>query len=116
MQTPEIKAYRFGDIEIDGQSYTHDVIIFPDHVMSDWWRNEGHVLNPEDLEAVLSADVEVLVVGQGANGRMRVSQATRREIKAAGINLISQKTHDAVETYNALRDEKKVAAALHLTC
>jgi hypothetical protein len=116
MAIPKIGSYRFGHIEIDGDSYTNDVIIFPDHVMSNWWRDEGHILKPEDLEAVFSADVDVLVVGQGANGRMRVTQATRQKVESAGINLITKNTHDAVETYNAMRDEKNVVAALHLTC
>ncbi|MGC9398298.1 MAG: Mth938-like domain-containing protein [Anaerolineae bacterium] len=116
MAAPKINAYRFGHIEIDGQSYTSDVIIFPDHVMSGWWRQEGHVLYPTDLESVFEADVEALIVGQGAYGRMRVTQATRRKVKSAGIDLIVQHTHDAVETYNAMREEKNVVAALHLTC
>ncbi len=116
MQTPRINAYRFGHIEIDGQAYTNDVIIFPDHVMSDWWRDEGHVLQPQDLERVFAADVDVLIVGQGANGRMRVTQATRQQVEAAGIDLLVKHTHEAVETYNEMRDKKNIVAALHLTC
>jgi hypothetical protein len=116
MQAPKIESYRFGHIEIDGQSYSNDVIIFPDHVMSNWWRDEGHVLKPEDLKKVLTADLDVLVVGQGANGRMRVTSATRRQVQEAGFELIVKNSHDAVETYNVLRGQEKVAAALHLTC
>ena len=116
MATPKIEAYRFGQIQIDGSAYSNDVIIFPDHVMSDWWRDKGHVLQPQDLEHVLNADVDVLIVGQGASGRMRVTEATRQQVAGAGIDLIAKHTHEAVETYNAMRDEKKVIAALHLTC
>jgi hypothetical protein len=116
MQSPKIESYRFGRIQIDGKSYSNDVIIFPDHVMGDWWRDEGHVLHPADLKNVFNANVDVLIVGQGAHGRMRVTKATREKVQAAGIKLIVKNTNEAVEAYNAVRDEKNVAAALHLTC
>jgi len=44
-----IEHYEFGHIVIRGKSYSSDVIIYPDHVDSDWWREEGHRLSPVDL-------------------------------------------------------------------
>ena len=37
-------------------------------------------------------------------------------IRDQGIELIAQQTARACETYNEMRDERQVAAALHLTC
>ena len=37
-----IESYGFGRMKIDGVTYTSDLIIFADHVKSDWWRIEGH--------------------------------------------------------------------------
>ena len=111
-----LESYRFGHLVVDGQAHTRDVIVLPDRVIGGWGRKEGHALHPEDLRAVFEAAPEVLVVGQGASGLMRVTQETRDALGQAGIELIALPTPEAVETYNRLRDARPVAAALHLTC
>ncbi len=116
MSAPHIETYRFGHIVIDGQPYDRDVIILPDRVLGGWWRKEGHVLHPDDLQAVFESEPELVVIGQGAYGRMAVTQETRRALAAAGIELIAHPTEKACQTYNRLRERRKVAAALHLTC
>ena len=116
MSTPRIESYRFGHIVIDGQAHTNDVIILPGHVIGDWWRKEGHSLHTEDLDAVFDAAPSTLVVGRGANGRMRVPSQTRQVLEDAGIEVVTAKTGQAVEEYNQRRKEGDVAAALHLTC
>jgi hypothetical protein len=113
---PRIEDYRFGRIVIDGQSYTHDVIIYPDRVDGSWWRKEGHRLAPEDLPEVLRRPPEVLVIGQGNPGLMAVPPETRRRFEEAGIALVVEPTARACETYNRLSREKRTVAALHLTC
>ena len=116
MATPKIESYRFGRIVIDGEAHDKDVIILPDRVIGGWWRKSGHVLHPEDLEAVFAADPQTLLVGQGANGRMRITRETEEALAAAGIALVALDTDAAVERYNALREQGNIAAALHLTC
>lgn len=116
MATPKVEAYRFGHAVIDGQAHGQDVIILPDRVIGGWWRKEGHALHPDDLQVVIKAAPAVLVVGQGTFSRMKVPRATRRALQAAGIELVALPTQEAVEVYNATRDERPVAAALHLTC
>jgi len=116
MSAPYIENYRFGHIVIDGHAHTQDVIILPDRVVGGWWRQEGHVLHPEDLEAVLEAEPDTLVVGQGASGRMKIASETRAALQAAGIALLAHPTGKAVETYNRLRTKRAVAAAFHLSC
>jgi hypothetical protein len=46
MIPPKIDSYKFGRIVIDGQAYSRDVIILPDRVIRDWWRDSGHILHP----------------------------------------------------------------------
>jgi hypothetical protein len=116
MAVPEIESYRFGHLVVDGQVHQQDLIILPDRVLGGWWRKEGHVLHPEDLEAVLEARPELLVVGQGARGLMRVAVETAQGLDAAGIELVAQPTGNAWQTYNRYREKRSVAAALHLTC
>ncbi|MGD8623700.1 MAG: MTH938/NDUFAF3 family protein [Anaerolineae bacterium] len=116
MGVPEIKNYRFGEIVVDGETHSKDLIILPDRVVGGWWRESGHTLQAADLEAVFEAGPEVLVVGRGAYGRMRVPDETKRTIEEQGIKLIAHRTKEAVETYNEMRTRQAVAAALHLTC
>ncbi|NIM22837.1 MAG: hypothetical protein GTO55_00305, partial [Armatimonadetes bacterium] len=56
------------------------------------------------------------IVGSGAHGRMQIPEETRREIEAAGVQVVAQTTAKAIETYNRIRQEGGVVAALHLTC
>lgn len=113
---PRIDRYRFGEIVIDGQSYTADVLVFPDRVRARWWRKEGHRLAPEDVEEVFQAKPEILVIGQGSGGGMAVLDETLKRLQAAGIEVLAQGTEEACNTYNRLREERRVIAALHLTC
>ena len=126
MSVPEIQSYHFGRIVIDGKTHTKDVIILPDRVIGSWWRQEGHALHLGDLADIVELcgstvapsgiSPQVLIVGQGAYGRMRVTLETRQALQAAGIQLIAQPTEEACRTYNHLREQRTVAAALHLTC
>ena len=116
MNTPHIDSYRFGHLVADGRAYSKDVIILPDKIIANWWRKEGHALLPDELGEVLAARPDLLVVGQGAQGRMRISEEARQSLEQAGIDLIAEPTERACETYNAQYEKKVVAAALHLTC
>jgi hypothetical protein len=116
MSIPQIDSYRFGQIVVDEEVHSKDLIILPERVVAGWWRKEGHNLLPEDLEAVIAAQPEVLVVGKGAYGRVRVAAETRQALQEAGIELVAQNTKKACQTYNELRLQQRVAAALHLTC
>jgi hypothetical protein len=111
-----IEAYQFGSITIGGETYARDLIICPDGIRKDWWRREGHSLHPEDLEAVIDLDPEVLIVGCGRDDRLRVPDETRRWISQRGIELIELPTGEACDRYNELAGQSRVIAALHLTC
>ena len=116
MTPPSIEHYRFGQIVVDGQTYSSDLIIKPDGVFRDWWRASGHSLVPEDLSEALRAEPETLVIGQGGFSGMRVPDETLEHLQGVGIEVIAQPTGAACQTYNRLRQQKRVVAALHLTC
>ena len=111
-----IDSYHFGEIVINGRKYSSDVIIFPDRVQGNWWRRKGHELNLEDITGVLAESPEVLIIGTGASGVMKVPPEVRQEIAARGIKLMVALTSEAGETYNQLCRSQKAVAALHLTC
>ena len=112
----KIEDYRFGRITISGRTYTKDVLIFPDRVVANWRREHGHTLSLGDLQQVLDAKPEALVIGRGAFKRMRIPSHVRCQVEAQGIEVNSQSTEKACQAYNHLRDKKNVIAALHLAC
>ncbi len=111
-----IDSYEFGEIIIDGKRYTSDVIIYPDRVKDEWWRKEGHQLSVDDLEDVLDHKPEVIVLGTGNPGMVRILPETEKLIKSKGIMLIAQPTKEACQTYNRICSSRKAVALLHLTC
>ena len=111
-----INSYDFGRIVVDGKAYTSDVIIFPDKVKDNWWRKEGHALHIEDIESVVEEKPEVLIVGTGKYGILKVLPETEEYIESKGMELIVEVTEKACEMYNEISKNKKAIAALHLTC
>ena len=112
-----IDAYEFGRIDIGEKTFTSDVIVLSDEVLDSWWRKEGHRLQFEDLEAVVRAKPEMLIIGTGYFGRMAIPEETRKQLDALGIELVTEKTGKAVKEFNRLQQQyARVVAALHLTC
>jgi hypothetical protein len=111
-----IDSYQFGLIVVSGKKYTSDVIIFPDRVRDNWWRKTGHQLCLKDIAEVMTENPEVLVVGTGDSGLMKVLPEVQQAVKAQGIKLIVEATDEACHTYNQLCHSQRVVAALHITC
>jgi hypothetical protein len=113
----EITGYRFGEIEIDGRTYSADVVITAERVVDKWWRKQSHNLAVADLAAIMEAKPEILVVGTGYYGRMAIPGTTRRYLQAQGVELLEARTSEAVQEFNRLQHESaRIVAALHLTC
>jgi hypothetical protein len=112
---PRIEEYRFGRIVVDGKEQTRDLIVLPDRVMTGWWRADGHKLALADLEEVLEELPERLLVGTGAQDRLRPEPGTLRQLRDRGIEVEVLPTGEAVRRYGEL-DPRRTAAALHLTC
>jgi hypothetical protein len=112
-----IEAYVYGSMTIDGKVYKKDLVIFPDRLDPEWWRKEGHSLGAEDLDEVFKEKPEVLVIGTGSLGLMRIPLPTRLALKENNIELIAKKTDAAVRFYNEQAQMKRrVVGAFHLTC
>jgi hypothetical protein len=116
MTAPQVDSFRFGQMVIDGDKHTEDLIVLPDRVISNWWRERGHRLSAKDLQEVFTAQPEVLVVGTGAHGAMNIPLETRRTLQKNGTELRIAETGRAWRLYNHLREKHKTAAAFHLTC
>lgn len=111
-----IDDYQFGKIIINGIAYTRDVIILPSRVLPGWWRKKGHLLYAEDLAQVLEAKPQFLVIGTGANDRMKVDPGVEQVLRGVGIDWKALPTREACREYNLRAPGMQTAAALHLTC
>jgi hypothetical protein len=83
-----IDSYNFGQVVVNGKRYTSDVIIFPDRVRDNWQRKTSHQLCLGDIAEVMTESPEVLVVGTGASGLMKVLPEVKEAVDARGIKLI----------------------------
>ena len=111
-----IDSYHFGEMVINGKKYSSDVVIFADRVRDNWWRKTGHELCLGDIAEVITENPEVLLVGTGASGLMKVLPEVEEVAQVQGIRLIVENTDRACNTYNQLSHSQRLVAALHLTC
>ena len=111
-----IDSYSFGKIVIEGKSFNSDLIIYPEKVDASWWRKVGHRVQLEDLTAVLAASPEVLIIGTGYMGLMKVPEELRKELRKKNIELQIEDSRRAVEIFNSTNTKRKTIAAFHLTC
>jgi len=110
-----IDTYSFGRIVIENREYRKDLILLPHRIITPWWRLEGHLLQEADLAEVIEAAPEVLIVGTGASGMMRVPERLVEALAAKGIRVVAAPTEKAVEQFNRSA-AGPVAGAFHLTC
>ena len=111
-----IESYSFGRMVVEGKVFASDLIIFPEKIHESWWRESGHRLCLEDIEDVFKTQPEVLVVGTGFSGLMKVEEDVRQYAQAKGVHLIIEKTKKAVERFNKISSQKRTVGAFHLTC
>jgi hypothetical protein len=102
---------------MDGEGVGKDVCIIHGKVYP-WKARKGHQLQPEMVVCVFNQGVEVLVIGNGVNGALKVKKKTQKAIKAAGIEtLVVERTPEACKIFNRLYSEgKNVALLAHGTC
>lgn len=112
-----IESYQFGKMVIDGIQYTHDVIIQKNGVPGDWWRERSHHLTLADIPCLQNEKPDVLIVGTGKFGLMKIHKDVSDYCTKNGIEMIQKDTSRAVEIFNEMQySGKHIIAAFHLTC
>ena len=112
-----IEKNDFGSIQVDGKRYTTDILIYPDGRVSDnWLRKHGHRLAIKDIEDLVAAEPETIVIGTGVYGRMLPEPGLAKALKDRGIELVMDPTGEATARFNRLRSTRKVGGGFHLTC
>lgn len=112
-----IEAYSFGSLTFAGKRYQKDLKILGGEVRAGWWRKEVHRVDVGDVQDILEAGPDILVVGTGAYGLMKVSGQLKKTLEEKSIQLVAQPSGEAAKAFNRLaEDGKDVAGAFHLTC
>ncbi len=111
-----IDSYDFGIIFVNGRKFDSDLIISKKGITPDWWRKEGHKLGKEDIDGIIAQQPEILIIGSGFSGVLKVPRDVEQYIRSQGIELLVKRTEEACREYNRLCKDKDVMAALHLTC
>lgn len=112
-----IEQYSFGRMTINGRVFTEDVLICREVMVSPWWRKQGHVVQVKDLEIILDQKPEVVILGQGQPGQMKVSRELQEDLQALRIELIQKPTQEAVKDFDRrLEQGEHVCGGFHLTC
>ena len=110
----------FGEIELEGVRYTHDVVIDGGEVTkrskkpSKRYRDRyGHTpLSPDER---IPWGGGRLIVGTGAYGSLPVMPEVEREARRRGVELVETPTEEALGLLRQLKAED-VRAILHITC
>ncbi|TCQ04742.1 uncharacterized protein C8J34_10863 [Rhizobium sp. PP-F2F-G36] len=108
-----IDAYGNGGFRFAGMSHRGSLLLLPSGIYG-WERQEGEPLTAADFDRVIAeaGDIEVILVGTGANIRP-LSGDVKMAFRRRFISSDPMSTGAAVRTYNImLAEERNVAAAL----
>lgn len=116
----KMKLVSFGQLDVEGKRYDHDVVIEQGDVRkrrkgpSKAHRSEfGHT--PLSAAENLPLQGKKLYVGTGAYGSLPIMKDVYAEALRQGVEIIAGPTVDICETLKDL-EPKDVNAVLHVTC
>ena len=118
---PTIAGYRFGEVTVGRRSYSRDVYILVDGTVKNRKKSiareeyhTAHTVGPKELERVCKAGPEVLFVGTGETGAVKLNDDALRYLSQRSIECKPLPTPQVIEAYNKSATRK--AAVIHVTC
>lgn len=119
---PHFDSSWFGGVKVNGKSYG-DVLVVGEEIEArddprlDQELGTDHLIGNWEVEKLLSNHPEVVVIGSGTAGDLRVTEEIREKFKKAGVELRVLATPQAIEEFNRLYSQgKKVNILVHTTC
>jgi hypothetical protein len=113
---------RFGEIEVEGERYAHDVVVDAGRVSkrrkgpSKARRDEfGHTPLTAAEPLPWGPRGSTLVVGTGADGLLPIADDVEDEARRRGIDIVALPTREACALLASVPVEE-VRAVLHVTC
>jgi hypothetical protein len=118
--TVDATLVTFGEIEIDGRRYTHDVVVEGGQVRkrrkrpSKAYRHRfGHT--PLSVDEAIPWSAPRLLIGTGASGQLPVMAEVQAEADRRGVELVAVPTGEACELLTR-EGGTGTTAILHVTC
>jgi hypothetical protein len=97
-----------------------DAKVFPETVKEWDWAETGtrHSpgIQPADVEELVHAGVEAVVLSRGMDLRLSVMPETVEYLESHGVEAHVAETREAVDLYHRLAASKPTGALLHSTC
>ena len=116
-----IDRSEFASITIDGKTFEHDVII---HLsgkvekrkkkLSKEQYGTSHIISKAEAKAVFEDGCDLLIIGSGQAGNVRLSEEASDYFKKKGCRVLVQPTPEAIGSFNRSREQK--IGLMHVTC
>jgi len=118
---PAIAGVRFGEVTVGEKTYSRDVYITADGQVKKRKKrlareeyHTAHALGPKELENICQGGPEVLFVGTGESGGLKLNDEALRYLSQRSIECRALPTPQVAEAYNKSKQRK--AAVIHVTC
>jgi hypothetical protein len=119
-RSPRITTLAWGRIEVDGVGAFRDAKVFPGGAREWDWKETGTAhepgIQPADVAELLDHGATTIVLSQGMLNRLHVCPQTLRLLAERHVRTQVLPTAEAVELYNRLCDQERVAGLFHTTC
>ncbi|MBI2671750.1 hypothetical protein HYX16_02345 [Candidatus Woesearchaeota archaeon] len=106
-----IQEFKLGSFIVDSKHFIGNIKIVENKIRY-WDRPEDYVLEMHEIESVLKLAPKIIVIGTGAGGLLKVSDAIRQRILRNNIEMVVDKTQNVITLINNLSKEKKKFAAI----
>jgi hypothetical protein len=117
----KIDGTEFGSITIDGKTYDHDVGIDLSGEVSKRKKRlskekygTSHIISKAEAKAIFEKGCEVVIVGAGQDGDVRLSGEAKDYVERHGCSVVLRRTPEAIEAFNRSHEHK--IALMHVTC
>ena len=111
----------FGWVKYRDEIYEHDILILADGTIrkrneTELMRKFGtlHAVGIEEIKFLMESNPEVIVIGTGQSGELKLTQEARVFIKKTGIRAVEGLSPKACKFFDTLTEKK--AALIHVTC
>jgi hypothetical protein len=118
---PKIDSFKFGSITIDGNKYTHDVLIRPNgevkkrkKKLSKAIYGTSHTISLEEAKHIDKMHANTLLIGTGQYGRVKLSAEAEEIFAKKGCEVILLPTPQAIQVWNEM--EQEAIGFFHITC
>ena len=111
----------FGWAKVGEKIYEHDILVLADGKVMP--RNEDelkkkygtmHAVGIEEIQMLESGGPEVIVIGTGQNGEVKLTEGAKKYIVKSVLNVVEGVSPKACKYFDSLAGKK--AALIHVTC